>query len=402
MTMEKFRDDYSFSTEDRVSFMRELNDIREDSEWIPEIKGSDLQISSIQPIEVVPMSLKYNIPEEILSDTAANEGTQLLLHNGNQTECIRTTAYAGLLQTAVGLSGPGIGRLWKRSSQIFCDSLNEFLRAQNGQLKLYKSCGKISGVFSNNYNEMEIIDLIYTAEDAFSLDLGTPRFIGGHIEHALTSCTWDFPEVEDAMMEKYRNMIEQKTHSTGVRYKPIVSMLTSNTGASAATLVPKFVAPGKAAFHIGTGIRIRHDNRQIGTATGCGMDAFMRQASEMFNLFNESFEMLCKMADFKISNPGNAFIAACNWCFGERLPRKLASAALEEFNSMIGSRTSCTMYELFLSISEINNQAEKANLTFDRRVEISECIARLFKHRNWGELDVAGVVAWNGTKGGLN
>ena len=397
---ERFRDDYFVVTKDKEEFLSELSAIRADSEWIPSVPGNELQISSILPIEVTPMSIQYGIDAPVLLDTADRDGTQLLLHMGyNQVECVRNTAYSGLLQTAVGLSGPGLSRLWKRSSQHFCECLNEFLRSQNGNLKLYKSCGKISGVFSSNYNEMEILDLITIAEEALEPDMGTAVFRSGHIEHSLTGCSWEFPEVEYELMKKYRDLIEEKTKVYGINYIPVVELITSNTGASTASLIPMFCAPGKVPFRVGNGVRIRHDNRQIGTATGCGLEAFKDQAATMFSMFNDGIEALERMTHVTMANVQNAFISACNWCFGERLPRKLAAAALETFLELNGDEP-CSMYDLFMAISDINYEAEKANVTFDRKVEISECIARLLKHRNWAEFDIFGAVAWNGTKGG--
>lgn len=397
---ERFRDDYVFSSKDRESFMEELAEIQAESTWMENVPGSDLRISSVQPIEVVPLASKYGLKEDVLTDTASPEGTQLLLHIDGNTDCLRQTAYAGLLQTAVGITGPGVGRLWKRSSQIFCESLNEFLKAQGNSLKLYRCCDKISGVFSSNYQQMEVATLITTAETAFVDRMGEPLFEQGYTDHALSSCSWEFPDTEQELIDQYQKLLTGKLNAYGANFSPLVSMVTSNTGASAATLTPMLTAPGRAPFRVGRGVRIRHDNRQIGGATGCGMEAFKQQAGEMFTLFTDGIEAMSRMADHWIKNPQNAFIAACNWAFGERLPRKLASNALEDFMTITGGNP-CTMYDIFIGISDINTEAEKANLAFDRKVEISENIAKLFSHKNWSDFDLAGQVAWNGAKGGV-
>lgn len=403
MKTERYMDNYMFATKDENEFLSEMDAIRGASDWLEPVPGKDLSLSSVLPIEVMPLAMKYRLDEDTLRDTADPECTQLLLHIGdNRVECLRNTAYAGLLQTAVGLTGPGISRLWKRSSQIFCDSLNEFLKANGNSIKLYRCCGKISGAFSTNYKEMEIRDLYDEAVKSFQAEMGEPVFASGSIEHSITSCSWTFPDVEYDIMDEYRRMLDSKTQLYGSSFIPVVSFYSSNTGASAATLVPMFMAQGKAPFHVGRGVRIRHDSRQIGNATGCGMEAFRAQAADMFTLFKTGIAAMSEMGDVTILNPMNAFVSACNWAFGERLPRKFAAAALDTFMRLCDGQP-CTMYDIYIGMTEINTEAELAGVGESRRIEIAESIARVLRHKNYNEFDVpSGVVAWNGTKGGAN
>lgn len=400
-TMEKrYMDDYHFDTRVREDFVREIQAIQADSCWLEEIPGKALSVTSIQPIEVIPQANQYGLDEATLMDTADVEGTQLILHiEGGESIAMRNTCTTGLYQNVAGVLGSGLGRLWKRSSALFCEVLNEFILSQGNKVKLYKSCDKISGIFSAAYQAMEIPSLFKIAEDSFQEELGEPLFNNGHIEHAITSCTWEFPDAEAGMMARYQTLVGSKTKVYGTDFAPVVSFVTSNTGAYAATLTPMFCAPGKVPFRIGPGIRIRHESKMRSGSTGVGIEAFETQAKEMYAMFTSGIEAMGEMADMWIENPENAFISACNWCFGERLPRKLASNALEAFLVLNGN-TPCTMHDVFLGISDINFEAEKANMGFERKLEISECIAKLLTTRVWKDFDVVGTVAWNGAKGG--
>lgn len=399
LTNNRYRDDYFLSTKDRSEFYAELHAIQNDSQWLDEIPGYDLRIKSIQPAEVLPFENLTGIRQEVLMDTACDEGTQLLLSIGDDIHCLRNTGESGLFQTAVGLSGGGLKRLKRESSQKFCECINEFLACQSKELKLYRSCEKISGMFSRNYHEMEILDLVHAAEDSFYEKMGNPIFVTGEISHSLSGCSWEFPDVEDEMLNKYFNAVGSKSKFYGVNYVPMVRLSSSSTGDAAAVMMPMFCQPGKEPFSIGKGIRIRHDQRMSAGATGCGLTSFKNQAGMMFNLFQESFITMDQMSDFVIRNPKNAFIAACNWCFGSALPRTQAANALEEFLMLIDGNP-CTMYDIYIGISEINYLAAKDNLGFNRRIDICENIGKLFHNRDWRKFDIAGTVAWNHVKGG--
>ena len=395
----RIHDNYGFITNNREEFVKEINDIMKDSSWEEEIPADTMSIKHIQPIDSYVLSQKYGISEDILSDTADEEGTKLMLQTGTELngtmQCLRDTGYTGLFQTAIGLSGPGIGRLWKRSRDLFVDGINEFLKSNANKMKVYRSCGKVSGVFSQSYKVMEIPELFDISEEAFSKRLGQSEFKDGELTHSLTSCTWDLPDIKDQLMDSYHEAVSSMNFNLDLT--PSVKLVSSNTGNASAMLLPMLERVNHNAFPLGNGIRIRHDNRNLGRyTTGCGMGDFKKQADEIFPRIMDSMEALKNMAQCDIEYTENAFIAACNWAFGNSLPRKYAAAALDSFLE-VTEGSPCSMHDIFLGISDIATEAKKNNASLERRAAIDDALARFYGYRgDWSDFDIAGTVAWNG------
>lgn len=394
----RIHDNYGFATKSRDEFVKEIKEIQADSAWDEEVPADTLKITHIQPIDSYMLSEKYGIDQDILADTADEEGTKLLLQEGNEIngtiQCLRDTGYYGLLQTAIGLSGSGIKRLWKRSRDLFVESMNEFLKSNGNSMKVYRSCGKVSGVFSQTYKVMEIPELFEISEEAFAKRLGDSSFESGELTHSLTSCGWALPDIKEKLMDSYHEAVNSINYN--LDFTPSVKLVSSNTGSASAMLLPMLKSDNGRQFPLGRGVRIRHDNRNIGKyTTGCGMNDFKQQANEIFPRFMDSMEALKNMAQCDIEYTQNAFIAACNWAFGNNVPSKYASAALDSFMD-ITEGDPCSMHDIFIGICDIATEASKNGASLERRAAIDDALARFYGYRgDWGDFDISGTVAWN-------
>lgn len=403
---ELYKDGFITSTKNETEFKDLVREIRANSRWIPNVQGEKMIVTALTGYgqtsfeavtgETAKDTEPLDIPEELLNDTLHN-GTRLVVRCGIENIPLRDCGYPSMLQTLVGISGPGVSRLWNRNEHMWAKTLNEFIMSQKNDLLVYESCGKISGVFSKSYTPMEIEELISAAETAMGDRLGEVAFEGGVVTHALTTCMWSFPDKEQEIIDAYVDAISAHKSLYGVgAFTPVVKFESSNTGASCANLIPMFKTSSRGAFTAGKAVKIRHDKKRIGGATGCGMSDFIDQAGELLPAFTNGIEVFKSMANVFIANPENAFIGAANWAFGDSLPRKWASNALSTFMDLCGGGV-VTMHDIFLGICDISTEAEKAGAPQSRISDISDAIGKFFiRNGNWEEFDVTGTVAWGG------
>lgn len=264
------QDNYRFVTDSETELLQEVQEMEQNSRWLPGVPSKKIHVLPLEPIEV-PIVVQKIADDPMLtrkvSLDAAMEaadpavGSHFITTNEPNAWVLRDTAISSLHNTAK-LFGSAFSRMTPYCS---AEVLNNGLRAapDKSLTLLLERYGRIAALHSDNgggYRVMPISELLSATTRKLNDRFGTVEFLGGENSHSATACMWALPDKQDEMLTIYEDALDAHgiTSVHSMNMMPVVKFFSSDTGNSCATAVPYFQKPA--------GNCVRFTDGKVGTA----------------------------------------------------------------------------------------------------------------------------------------
>lgn len=379
-------DDWSAATTDLSVFEDILRTMTHNSVWEAGVASNMLQTRALMgTIEKESLVRDLGISELTAQDTCENSRL-MLLFNGKE-ECLRNCAFSGLLDTA-RIRG---GCFRDMPVEATSDVINTALKYARGSSLLLHRGEKITAIMSdasNGYRIMEQDKLVDILLDGIKKNgMGNPLFTGGFVDHEFTEATFELPDAQKALNQIYQDAIK---NGRKVDVMPAIQFRTSDVRNSAATIAPVYRFGSRAGGYFTLASPLKVDHRRSGGRNKDGLDAFEDMTARIYARFKDTEETIEAMSKVWIHYPLNAFILMTQKV---GLPKKYAKEGYEDLERYTGG-TSCSMYDVYMSIVLANETAKKAGLQGLALSNVEDSVAAVLS-LNWTDYDIPGVVAWN-------
>lgn len=381
-------DSYCATFRDYESFIREINDMEQNSRWIPGVVTSEMRLQALYPIEISEKAAVDGLDPALAMDTALY-GTHLTLSAAGQTLLVRDTALP-TLQEAARISGTALGRM---SSEAYSTVLNEGFKTSGGSSLLLERYGKLSACHSGSgtgYEIMPVSELLEITGTVLRDKFGTAEFRTAFNSHSLTCAVWALPDAQDTLVNIYQKALAEVGVSScyPVNFMPCVKFCTSDTAASAATLTPVFLMGKDRPIHFMDGIKVRHSRRgnvQSGTGT------FEEEAEGIYAGFSAVPETVKRLASISVLHGENAVISLCRR-YG--IAKRYGEAAREEVCRYSGRNGVINGHDLYLAMTAAVVSAKYCSASPVTVNNIEEALSRIAMLEDFSEHDTGGLVAW--------
>lgn len=384
MKAEMLLDCWNMTTHDVDNFSVQVKELEDNGIWLAGITSKALKVDSMDgPIVVDEGVKKTGAPRDAVYDTA--ERTKLLLQVGSTTHCIRDSAMPSLFSTAK-INGSALGRMCPYSlSQV----LNYCFAVTKGESLILTRAGKVSAVMSDNaggYKTMSQTGLVNVAIDKMADQFGKVDFKEGYVAHDLTSFLVEFPDMQQQMSDTYNTFLPNGARK--LELMPAARFYTSDTGASAATLMPLYRPINQKYYYsVNNGLKVNHTRVAQGHD---GIDRFAVVAAGLFAKFADTEETIKQMMQVVIEHPVNAYVLLVKKA---GIPLKYAAAGYTDIQNFCQGMP-CTMHDIYLSITLCLSEAMAVHTNRRNMMALDEAVAQVLK-MNWKDYDVPGTVAWN-------
>ena len=361
MNIDKRLDCYEryFMRGEEEGLLSEVQEMEDNSVWIADIRSAGMELEAMDgPLFAKDASERYHLNYELALDTA-DSGTKLILDTGGRYELLRETARPSLCETAK-LFGSALGRM---SPYLFAETINNGLTVAKGSTLMLMRYGKASALHSNadgGYQVMPISELLQITVDMIQRRFGTGDFIQGYNSHGFTTAIWELPDAQQKILEIYKKALAGIGSRYTVNFMP--------------------------AIRFADGVRIKHTKRGKESA----MEEFKEQADAMFSRFEESAEIISKLANITIYNGCNCVVSICKKL---QIAKKYGESARIEMEHLTAGGSCVTAHDLYLCMTEVIAEAENCNASETVLRNLEEAIARI-PRMDWAEHDVGGIVSW--------
>lgn len=394
------QDEYHFITKEWDELLREVQDMEENSRWLPGIPSRQIEVIPLMPIEVSvvvkriadDLTITHKVTEEAAFEAASEGGSHFVVKHGSSAWVLRSTSIPSLHATAK-LYGSAFSRM---SPDCAAEVLNHGLRAAKDRslTLLLERYGRIAAMHSDNvggYRVMPISELLTVTDRKLRERFGRVVFEGGDNSHSGTMCDWSLPDKQDALLMVYEDTLDsfgiESIHSFNLM--PIVQFFSSDTGSSSATAIPMFRKPSGATVRFTDGIAVKHIRRDEKTD---GVPAFEAALDDLYAKFTDMTDALEKLATVRVNNPVNVLVGLSNKLC---LPKKYADAAREDLERLTAGHTFVPMHDVYLSMSDIPWYAREAGASPATVANLEEQVARILRmDKDWTKYDVGGIVEW--------
>lgn len=312
----------------------------------------------------------------ILDDTM--EGTQLILHAGDECIPVRNCAIKTILERA-RISGNALSKV-ERS--VFAKILNYCLNVADGQALLKVSDDKVSAVHGgdrSDYSVLEMYELFKKTSDYLNDNFTDVKYVGGFYEHSIVTALWSL-DGNDELIQTYKDLLAM--HSVKCReLKASVRLTTSDVGISGANLYPTLIADGRN-IPLGSPLKLEHKN-------GATVKDFEKKLTMLYSQYDLAIGKLKDLINVTVKNPGNTMIGVMSKI---GIPKKYGIPALEKFNAVNGAGI-CTAHEIYYGISEVIFLMQCAGESGMRITQMEETVSRALNVK-WQDYDIPGEVKW--------
>lgn len=379
-TTEPWFDDFAMSTDNENDFFDALAKTESNSTWVEEVKSRGLRVHPTICMDINDMMANENIAR----------GTGLTLSVNGEDRFISEIARKSLYDTAK-ISGSALGRL---SLNSLADILNECLAVANGNSLMLIRYGKVMSLHGAKYLVIPMTDTFNLTKDLLKNQFGTISFVHGFHSNRSSQAVWSLDDKREDFAAAYKKALKDSIALDNNRVlTPVARLTMSDTANNAITLDPLALLPNGECISFVNGISVKHERRTDLE----GLDLYVDLFKDFYVQLNKGFEIMQKMANTEIWHPENTFIGICNALNRKTagcIARKYADAAREEIVFLAQNSESClSMYDIYLSMTEITRAARKMDATRLTINNIEEAIARV-RNLNWSNYDVGGVVAW--------
>lgn len=388
--VESWRDEFECRTTNADELAAAVSDTETHSVWEPDFPSQTFRVIPIEsPIETEVTAKKWGLDYARTMENAT-EGTRLILEHGKEHHNVSAISRGTLYETAK-LSGSALGRM----HQIpLSECLNHGFRVARGTSLVLVRHDKVMAMHSGSgYCIMPVSDLLEISKEALERRFKIAEFSYGFHSNAYTRALWDLPYAQNELLDMYqKTMTHAISRSHAINFMPGVRLDTSDTARRAATLTPVFRMQNGAELSFGGEISVKHEKS---AKELYGIDLFRMEADTLFAKFNETMEVIQKLAEAEIRNPVNTCVGLFNWINRGTsiIPRKYADAAREDVERFTVSCPIMSAHDIYLSMTECLSAARAAGASHFAMTAMEEALNRILT-LDWAEFDVSGVVAW--------
>lgn len=395
------QDNYRFVTDSETELLQEVQEMEQNSRWLPGVPSKKIHVLPLEPIEV-PIVVQKIADDPMLtrkvSLDAAMEaadpavGSHFIMTNEPNAWVLRDTAISSLHNTAK-LFGSAFSRMTPYCS---AEVLNNGLRAapDKSLTLLLERYGRIAALHSDNgggYRVMPISELLSATTRKLNDRFGKVEFLGGENSHSATACMWALPDKQDEMLTIYEDALDAHgiTSVHSMNMMPVVKFFSSDTGNSCATAVPYFQKPAGNCVRFTDGIAVKHTRNSSGKD---GVPAFEEALDGLYAQFTDMTEALDKLTSVQIEHPENVLIGLSNKL---GLPKKYADEARKDLTRLTAGMPFVPMHDVYLSMSDIPFYAKEAGASQTTITNLEEQVAKiLHMDKEWSRYDIGGTVEW--------
>ena len=365
----------------------------ENSTWhrdIP-VTGCELQDLDYMTVVTENYSELYHMDEELLMDTASENGSRLMLNAGGIPLLVRKTAIPSLYQTAK-LYGSALGRM---TPYLLKETLNNAFSVGNGKVLALERYGKLTACHSDGdggYAIMPISELFDISIASLKEKFGYIEMASGYNSHEFTRATWQLISAQDELMEKYQKAIRPFARDGYVETcMPAARFSSSDTSNCCAILEPVFITGKNAEISFSSGVSVKHRRQPAGADQP--MDVFASESKELFAKFEETIEKISELAQRRVYHPENFVVSICKKL---KIAKKYGEAARVEAEQLKVGEPYISGYDLYMALMEIIESAKNYAVSSRLLLELDEKISKV-PIMDWDEHDVGGTVAWSDT-----
>lgn len=360
-------DDFLFVSQEEKGFQSVVAEIEEKTTW----QDAAVAALNVLPIDNEPLFASQYVvetgitEEELILD--AMEGTGAVLMADGHPAPVREIALKSLLERAK----VGGQALFKVSRRDFASIVNTCLKVQSESCQIVTVADKISAVLSDNYIPVSAVEVFETAAAKIRARFPNGEFVSGFVSHSLFAATYALND--ESLLDVYRSQFPD-LYSWDV--EPMITIVTSNTGAAGVNIYPKFQC-GRTQFIIGSPLTMEHRG-------GASIDKFSENLDIMYSVFTKAIKDFAKLQSVTIHHPIETFL---NVAKRIGLPKKYALAASSDFESFLDTNYS-NAHDIYMGLTEALFYAEGDERDKVFLANMQEILARSLS-LNWKDYDTA-------------
>ncbi|MDD6484027.1 MAG: hypothetical protein PUF72_05570 [Clostridiales bacterium] len=377
-------DEYDFYTKSYEEFQNTLENFTKDSEWIPAIVAKQMKASSIDgPIMAQNIAADTGCDFNAVYDTAS-EGTQIMLSAGGKKYMLGRSAISGLCDTAK-ISGSALRKL---SAYQLSEVINICLTVARGNSLLLHRNGKIRAILSDAiYEVMPMTEVMQSAKKTLSGKMGKAEFVGGYIDHNIAMAEMVFNDRASEVCQAYRSAAYGGSHLYTQNFVPGCTIVTSDTGSSAARCIPVFKTMNGSNVRFCKPIEVVHKHLSQDTC----LEKFIRGMNGAYALFQDVETSIGRLAKIWVDNPLNVIVGISKKLL---LPKKYAAQAYDELTRILPPSNRCSMDDVYLCMAQIPYFAKCAGAGASKCFELEEQVSKILTLPDLKEFDLPGTVSW--------
>lgn len=287
----------------------------------------------------------------------ADENESVYLVAQGSTYRLRDGAIPSLC-ARLGISGSILSRFSPDELMALLNQCAEKHRDDEGAL-IVKIGDAVSAVLSDGYQVMEA-DAIFRQASEKIRSIGG-FFVGGFVTMDMFSASYQIQN--EKLVQMYRDKFDEGDMLRGA--VPVVTVETSNTGLSSASIVPKFRVKGRDII-IGKSMRAAHKGEN-------DLKRVEENLNQIFAIFKQAIDGLETLKKIKIENPSCCFK---NIAKRVLLPKKYAMMASLDFDETLEDLEGVSAYDIYLALTETIFHAENDGRPAEFINSLRELIAR--------------------------
>ncbi len=394
MEIKKYEDGYERNFSSYEDLLAEVIEMEDHSRWYNDILSKDIAINPIDfPIMAPQLAVEYHMEEDVVVDTASDEGTRLFASTnyGDKNLCIRKCAINSLLERA-SLFGAALGRV---TPADFATIINLALNVSRGPALILERYGKIAAFHSDagsGYRIMPISTLLEIVNRELGRRFGTPVFLTGYNSHSYTTGIWMLDDMTEEFKAKYGAAVSRAsgTSHIDVNFIPCVRFSSSDTANCSAILEPLFRLSNGSYLHFTDGIKVKHVRAVSGLE---GVEKFEQEVQmHLFTKFQDAIEAAGRLSTIEIWNPENCVVSICNKL---KVAKKYGDYAREAVERLSINTPCLSALDIYVVLTEMIGEAQYRGATQTTIDALEEKIYTVMNPAfNWKDHDVGGLVSW--------
>jgi hypothetical protein len=311
---------------------------------------------------------------EAMQDSMDN-GTPLYAEIEGTPFPLRDTACLSIFQR-IGIAGPALDAIPR---DVLARHINEYAVHCKGKGLLIGNNRKIEALLGGNYRLLPAEDIMQKAAEYFKAMEGAEFSIGCFC-HTRADAEW--------RTGLKALQLPLDTGLNGVMFEQTVRVSTSDCGTKAVTIAPQMREMfSSSADEYGLNYCLPMQMEHKGSAS---VENFEEQLTLIGKRFEDSTEIILKLADTNLLYPANVLLALMKWL---RIPAKYGAEIYERRKAMWGDAEK-SAYEVYGSLSEVLKYVMDAEKSMRNLAEYQDRFSRGLSF-NYLKHDLPGSHSYN-------
>lgn len=333
-------------------FISDLKKVEELTERVP-VSLKKLDVNIIK--KDVEGDLQLNIPGSVFENNITiNNGEYVLRDDAIRSLCDRAK-----------ISGQSLTKISRSVLVSFLKECFKVVKDEDGLI--IKIGDKVSAILSDGYKVLEVNDVFESANETFKTSLDAV-FLSAIISKEIFDAVWEIKKFKSEILSCYSTSLFSSKNT-----KPIIEVMTSNTGFSGANIYPK-LKRGSLKFPIGKPLVLEHKGES-------SLKKFKENLELVYSLYKKSLKNFEDLKKIRIIHYKDCFKSVAKKI---GLPKKYTALALEDFLDEVDGQNSVSAFDIYLGMTEILAYAQsysKSNTLY-----LEELLSRAL-FINWEDYD---------------